>query len=306
MNDCPLSVGVIGGGLGGLAAAVRLAHAGAEVTVFEKNPEVGGKMSACCWEGFQWDMGPSLLTMPWVLEDLWASVGRTLADDLELVPLATTCRYHWMDGVRIDENEAFWKRPEVAAFLRHAEGIYEISKEAFLLNPIEDWWKQLLKPAQLGKLKYFPRVASPRTLNRTVARYFEDPHLRQLFERFATYNGSSPYKTPSAFAIIPYVQAAFGGWYLRGGMMSLALALKKLALEMGATIHTEHPVDEVDRLPGSRFQIHGNAFDRIICNQDVLSARPSLFGQPGPKRGRALSTSGFVIYLAMDREFPQL
>ena len=115
---------VIGAGLGGLAAAIRLARAGHAVEVWEKNGEPGGKLRELRIDNFSWGTGPSLLTMPHVLRDLFASAGERLEDHLELVRLDSACRYFWTDGAVIDEDASFWSQPEVAKFLDYARGIY--------------------------------------------------------------------------------------------------------------------------------------------------------------------------------------
>ncbi len=115
-EDARPRVAVIGAGVGGLSCALRLAHAGCAVTVFERNERVGGKLNVLLADGFAWDMGPSLLTMPHVFDELFAALGRKRADYLKFIPLPCTCRYRWADGTVIDEDEAFWQRDDVARF----------------------------------------------------------------------------------------------------------------------------------------------------------------------------------------------
>ncbi len=312
---------VIGGGLGGLAAAAMLARRGWKVDVFEQNTTPGGKMASLGQDGFQWDTGPSLLTMPQVLEQLWSECGRRLEDDLELVRLPVTCRYHWRDGRVINEDEAFWQRPDAAALLRYGKGVWQLSEHAFLGDRIERWWRQLLRPANWPRLRHLPKVMNPRSLAATIARRVDDPHVAQLFERFATYNGSSPYRTPSAFAIIPYVQAAFGGWYVRGGMIRIAQALAAMAAGLGATIHTGTPVGTVRRHQDGYRLLDprgGTLADApaVICNQDVLTAVDGLLDPLSDaaaitrhrrRRERVdLSLSGFVLLLGIRRRFERL
>lgn len=308
-------VAVIGAGVGGLTAAALLAHAGLRVTVFEKNERVGGKLNWLEEGGFSWDMGPSLLTMPYVFERLWTRLGRRLADDLTLVPLPVTCRYRWTDGTTIDEDAAFWRRPDVARFLAYARGLYEISADAFLHHPLGEWWRQLTWP-NVPKLRHLPKIASFRTMDQVVRRFFgHDPHLVQLFDRFATYNGSSPYKTPSAFNIIPYVEAKFGGWYVRGGLYEIARALERVCRELGAEFRLNQEIRvTTGRAPGDfpwtledagGETVSGqDAFDEVICNQDALS-----FRQKEPMMARQIAIrdpaiSGFVMYLGVGKTFP--
>ena len=279
---------VVGAGLGGLAAAIRLAHAGHDVEVWEKNGEPGGKLKELAQDGFSWGTGPSLLTMPHVLRDLFSAVGERLEDHLELVHLNSACRYFWTDGTVIDEDATFWQQPDVAKFLDYARGIYELSGEAYLSRPPSEFWRAFT-PRNWPKLRHLGKVATTRTLAVEVERRLSDPHLRQIFLRFATYNGSSPYLTPATFNIIPYVEAEFGAWYVRGGMVKISEALAALAQRQGVTFryHTTATAwngTEATAHDGTR--LHA---DFLICNGDVLtsvgspafgSRRPPGDGQP--------------------------
>jgi phytoene desaturase len=306
-------VAVIGAGVGGLACALRLAHAGCDVTIFERNERVGGKLNVLLVDGFAWDMGPSLLTMPHVFDELFASLGRRRSDYLKFVPLPCTCRYRWADGTVIDEDEAFWRRDDVARFLGYAAGLYDISADAFLNHPLEDWWRQL-NARFVPKLRHLPKIASRRTMAETVRQFFPgDLHLQQLFNRFATYNGSSPFRTPSAFNIIPYVQAKFGGWYVRGGMYAIARALAALCGELRVGLRLNTEVNSAQWRDHDWLLNGTEAFDHVVCNQDVLSAMPrffppaaaAAFAATHEKRDQ-LSTSGFVMYLGVGRQYESL
>ena len=310
MNSLPSRVAVIGAGVGGLTCAALLAHAGRRVTVFEKNERVGGKLNWLEAGGYTWDMGPSLLTMPYVFAQLWQKLGRRLEDNLTLIPLPVTCRYRWSDGTVIDEDAAFWQRPELARFLEYARGLYDLSADAFLHHPLGEWWRQLnLK--NLSNLRHLPKIASFDTMDRVVRRFFgSDPHLVQMFDRFATYNGSSPYRTPAAFNIIAYVEAKFGGWYVKGGLYEIARALERICREHGVEFHLNSEISGVHRTDNAwRVQgdsPHGDTFNTVVCNQDVLS-----FTRAEPAMRKSLqnkdpSISGFILYLGVARQYPQL
>ncbi len=170
--------------------------------------------------------------MPQVLRDLFAAAGVRLEDRLDLVRLGSACRYFWTGGAVIDEDAAFWREPETARFLDYARGIYELSGEAFLQRPPGEFWRAL-HPANWPKLRHLGKIATTRTLAREVERRIGDPRRRQIFLRFATYNGSSPYLTPATFNVIPFVEAEFGAWYVRGGMARIAAELAELAGRLG-------------------------------------------------------------------------
>jgi phytoene desaturase len=302
---------VIGAGLGGLAAAIRLAQAGHAVEVWEKNGGPGGKLGELRIDGFRWGTGPSLLTMPHVLRKLFADAGERMEDHLELVRLDSACRYFWSDGTVIDEDTSFWSRPEVRKFLEYARGIYELSGEAYLNRPPRDFWRAFTL-GNLGKLRHLGKVATTRTLAAEVERRISDPHLRQIFLRFATYNGSSPYLTPATFNIIPYVEAEFGAWHVRGGMAKIAEALAGLAQRNGVTFRFNTIASGWD---GTEAAAHDGARSRadfLVCNADALSARTGFLSGLFSARAREkalrpdLSSSGFILFLGVRRCDPRL
>jgi len=317
---------VIGAGLGGLSAAIRLAKAGHTVEVWEKNGAPGGKLKEMRIMGFRWDMGPSLLTMPHVLGDVFASAGERMEDHLDLVRLDSACRYLWTDGTVIDENAAFWLKPEVAKFLKYARGIYELSGEAYLNRPPRDFWRAFTL-SNLGKLRHIGKIATVRTMSTEVERRISDPYLRQIFLRYATYNGSSPYSTPATFNIIPYVEAKFGAWYVLGGMAKIAEALTALAQRLGVTFRFNTTAIDWNRNEAVAHDGHRRLAHFLVCNGDVLSALcgrrqgkvPSTDGPMtgflsrliGPKTRKKLltpplSTSGFILFLGVRGCDPRL
>lgn len=263
---------IIGAGLGGLATAIRLAKAGHQVQVWERNHGPGGKLKEFEDDGFRWDTGPSLLTMPHIIEELFTDAGRKMEDYLTLHRLPSACRYFWRDGTVIDEDEAFWQRKDVKRFLRYAKGIYDVSAETYLQHPLTQFWRSA-KPSMLPKLRHLPKLMSPSSMAQTICRFFKDPHLRQLFMRFATYNGSSPFLTPTVFNLIAYVEAHFGPWYVEGGMFQLPLALERVAQEYGVTFRYQTTVAEVVEGRATTEEDETEQFDYVICNGDCLQAK---------------------------------
>jgi phytoene desaturase len=304
----PKKILVIGAGLGGLAAAIRLAHAGHAVEVWEKNADAGGKLKEIRDGDFRWDTGPSLLTMPHVLRDLYAAAGERLEDHLDLIRLDSACRYFWTDGTVIDEDAAFWARPEVARFLDYARGIYELSGEAFLNYPPAEMWRAFT-PRNLGKLRHLPKVATTQTLAQEVERRIRDPHLKEIFLRFATYNGSSPYETPATFNIIPYVEATFGPWYVRGGMVKIARELQALAARHGVQFRFNTTAAAWTGREATAHDGATTSADILVCNADVLTARGSFLSDPRALHKltrEPLSTSGFILFLGVRGRDPRL
>ena len=244
---------IIGAGLGGLATACRLAKKGFSVTVLEKNRNVGGKVNLVEAGGYKFDTGASLLTMRHVLEDLFEFCGKNAEDYLTIEPLDPVCRYFWTDGTRFDAS------PDIAATEREIKRIapedvegfrkyladsrrkYEVAERTFLAKSLND----LPTLLRAGYLPDLLKISTLKTLDKHNAAFFRSPKLRQLFNRFATYNGSSPFRTPATFALIPYVEFGLGAWYVRGGMYEIPRALERLAAELGVRVFTESEVEEI-------------------------------------------------------------
>ena len=321
------SVIIIGAGLGGLAAAIRLASNGVRVTVLEKNRTPGGKVNIHRAAGYSFDTGASLLTMRHVLSDLFESAGRSLDDYLKLIPLDPICRYRWPDGVSFDascdlekterEIERISSRADAEGFRRFlidARRKYEVAERTFLAHSLNDFPK-LLRPRYARDLA---AISSLRTLDAHVRRYFSSPHLRQLFNRFATYNGSSPYRVPATFALIPYVEFGLGAWYVRGGMYELPSALASLAQEMGVVMRMETEVDKIliEQGRACGVQLAGGEVlkcDAVVANSDAVDTYRRLI----EKKERRIYTnrrieklepscSGFVLLLGSKQRYPQL
>lgn len=321
---------IVGGGLGGLAAAIRLQAAGQRVRLLEKNERVGGKMNIVEGAGYRFDTGPSLFTMPWVVRELWQSVGRQVEDDLTIVPVDPVCRYTWPDGTRWDHraslpeliNEINRLSPDDATnffrFMAFAGRIYQATAEPFLLSPFRGW-RDFITPRLLRDA---PALDPLHTVDQAVRRYFRSPYLQQVFNRYATYNGSSPYRAPATFLIIPYIEFAEGGWYLKGGMYSLARALLRLAESLGVEIELNAEVVEVCVQAGARGReargvrlADGRQLDarRVVVNVDALHGLRHLVA---PEHRRTWndrriermepSCSGFVVLLGIDRDYPNL
>lgn len=299
---------IIGAGLGGLASALRLQQAGLRVCLLEKNETPGGKLGEFKSGGCRWDMGPSLLTMPYLLDRLFADLGLHRGDHLRLHRVHPVCRYFWDDGTLLDEDEAFFRKPEVRSFLEYARGIHELAGEAFLRYPPDEFGKAFTA-ANWPKLKHLPKVATFRSLAVEVDRRFSDPRLRQLFQRFSTYNGSHPWKTPATFNIIPYIEAEYGGWYVDGGMARLPECLAGLALQRGIPILTGA---EVIHCSGEGVQLRDGRWFRsmtYLVNGDVIRAHRDWIRFPGSHRkarrllAKELSLSALVYFFHVTKRF---
>jgi phytoene desaturase len=314
---------IVGAGLGGLAAAIHLAVRGRRVVLLEKNEQVGGKLDLIVEAGYTFDTGPSLLTMPWVLQALFADAGTSLDDELTLVPIEPICRYRWPDRTRFDawqtlpllsQQIARLDPGDVGGFFRfmaYAARIYEAVAEPFLLSPF-DGVRDLVSPALLRDTL---KIDSFRTVDQAVQSFFHSPYLRQVFNRYATYNGSSPYHAPATFNLIAYIEFVEGGWYVRGGMYELARALERLALRLGVEIRTGCLVERVvvDGGVACGVEVAGGVrleAESIVVNADPRYAYQHLLPDQRATARRLArlepSCSGVILLLGVDRFYEDL
>lgn len=313
---------IVGGGLGGLAAAIQLAVRGRRVLLLEKNERVGGKANIVAEGGYTFDTGPSLMTMPWVARQLFALAGKRLEDYLMLDLLDMTCRYRWPDGTRFDAYQALPLLAEEIArleprdvegflrFMRHTARIYSAVAEPFLLHPF-DGIADLIRPA-LFRDSW--KIDSLRTVDAAVRAYFRSPYMRQIFNRYATYNGSSPYRAPATFNLIAYIEFIEGGWYVKGGMYQFVRAVEQLARDLGVEIRTNAPVERIDLRNGAACGVTVGgvaiAARAVIVNADPRYAYEQLLPNAGVQAARLgkldPSCSGFVLLLGVDRVYDSL
>ena len=311
---------IIGAGLGGLSAACRLARDGFEVTVLEKNKTVGGKVNFVESNGYKFDTGASLLTMRHVLEEVFQFCGRRLEDYLEIVACEPICRYFWTDGTIFDASQNLEKTESeiekleprdvenFRKYLADSKQKYEIAARTFLARSLNDLPKLLTRENLPDLLK----ISTSKTLDRHNAKYFQSEKLRQLFNRFATYNGSSPFQTPATFALIPYVEFGLGAWYVKGGMSRIPQALARLARALGIKILTDREVEKINvenkKAVGVKIK-DGETMvsDFVVSNADAIETYRNLLPPENKKfQNREPSCSGFVLLIGTRRKFPQL
>lgn len=317
---------IIGAGLGGLSAACRLAKSGFDVTVLEKNERIGGKVNFVEKDGYKFDTGASLVTMKHIFEDLFNFCERRTEDYLDIKPLEPICRYFWSDKTVFDASQNVEKTideigklelKDVAgfkAFLADSKQKYEIAERTFLAKSLNEL-PQLLKPKYLPDLL---KISTLKTLSKHNKQYFSSPKLQQLFNRFATYNGSSPYKTPATFALIPYVEFGLGAWYVKGGIYRIPQAFEKLAIELDVKFQFETEVEEIvienRKTKGVKLKNGENlASDFVVTNADAIETYRNLIDENKRKiyTNKKLakiepSCSGFVLLLGTNRKFDQL
>lgn len=288
-------VAVVGGGLGGMGAALRLRAQGHDVALFERRGELGGKLAVRRRAGFAFETGPSLLTLPQVLADLTAVAGRQLSDLVRLVEVDPACRYHFADGsvldasgdvavmrARIDELAAGEGRGW-QAFHDRGRRCWEASARTFFDGSAGSTGRSSpLFPASASaasarvgaSLADLLAVDPHLTLADRARRSFSDPRLRQYVGRYATYAGSSPYRAPAALMCIPYLEQAYGAWYVDGGLIRLRDALTALLADTGVRVQTGTAVTRIladgPRVRGVELDggEHASA-DIVVANADA-------------------------------------
>lgn len=272
-------VAVIGAGFGGLSASIRLAHEGFEVHVYEKNCDPGGKAGNLVLEGYRFDTGPSLFTMKSVFEKLFSDVGRDFNDYVKSRKMDLICRYFYEEGNVVDgynSSEKLAREIEentaddagsVGDYLKRVRQMYEVGSRLFLYdNP----WKirNIFHPSFLRAIPKLWKLAPFSNVHDFNSRYFSDPKTVQLFDRYATYAGSDPYRAPAALAMIPAVEYEDGAYDPEGGIFSLTMALFRLAKEKGVVFHYNC---EVEKIATER------ALQRSCCRREAYSLRCSRF-----------------------------
>jgi phytoene desaturase len=320
------SIAVIGAGLGGLSAAIRLANSGFEVDVFEQNSDAGGKAGSFVLNRFRFDTGPSLLTMPHVLHELFRESNETLFDYIRLERLNTICKYFYPNGEIIHayadlnlfgdeiEKNTIDNRTSLRDYFGYSKTIYDLTAELFLYKSPH----QLSTYLNSRALKTLLRIKSIdpfRTIHQANSSFFKDKKLVQLFDRYATYNGSNPYLAPATLNIIPYVEYTMGSFIPKDGIFSISKALHRLAEKKGVSFHFNAKIDKIETHDGSVRGIVANAnfhpYEIVLSNADVLSTYKNLIGENSDKEIKRyskhdLSTSAIVFYWGVKGKHEQL
>lgn len=319
-----MKIAIIGAGVAGLASSIRLAVKGYEVEVFEANPYPGGKLSSFDQGSYRFDAGPSLFTMPQYVEELFTLAGKNPRDYFQYETLDLVCNYFWEDNTRMSAwaspekfaDEAAEKlkvpRQQLLQILSDAEEKYRLTGKTFLekdLYSLKTWLTKDVLQA-LGKL---PKLDIFKSMNGVHERYFREPKMVQLFNRFATYNGSNPYKAPGLLSMIPHFEHGIGAFHPKGGMVSITNSLHQLATELGVRFHFNTPVKRIDVKNKKTTGIHTEAgylpFEQVVSNMDVFFTYHKLLPElPKPHRilRQEKSTSALIFYWGIRKTYPEL
>lgn len=312
---------IVGAGIGGMATAIRLARAGFYVTIIEKNPRVGGKMYEKETDGYRWDMGPSVITMRHVLEELFASAGRKMSDYLTLLPIEPLTRYFYSDGIILDASRD-WPQMATAIkqlderdvegylrYLAYSAQIHRITGPIFIYDQAPTWRSFARVP-----LSDWLKADPFRSMSGAIAQFVRSPHLRQLLGRFATYVGGSPYSAPATLNVIAHVELTGGVWYPRGGIYSIAKALKNLGDEIGVEYRCGIGIKQILLQGDEAIGVEMNngetlTADVVVSNVDVATTYHQLLPPRALRRQYTTydpSCSGYILLFGVDKTHPQL
>ncbi|WP_018971031.1 phytoene desaturase family protein [Rubritalea marina] len=321
MKSSP-SIAIIGSGLGGLSAAISLKSAGYDVEIFEKNERIGGKLNILEKDGFTFDLGPSIFTLPQFFEQLFARAGRKMDDYVQLDAVTPHWRNFFENHQSIDlyqehdrmkhelsklpgDLEQHWR--EFTQFLEYAREQYQIVDEGYFREGLDNLWEFLWhykKQLVAGKIDYKGSMAS------TIERHISDPKMRLIFEYFIKYVGSSALDSPGYMNLMPIIQFDYGLWYVRGGMYKLAQGLGKLINELGIKVHLNADVTQITKqgkqVTGLRLKGGSTHHcDIIVSNMEVIPCYEQLLKEPQSFVKKlekfAPACSGIVLHIGTDK-----
>ncbi len=314
---------VIGAGLGGISSAIHLISAGYDVELIEKNDHLGGKLNELKTNGFTFDLGPSILTMPQIFKKLFEVMDEDINDYLNLIKLNLQWRCFFEDGMVIDLYEDIDKMinnsnlgqeniKNIKEFMNYSQQLYELTEKGYFANGLDNI-KEVIKFYGLKDLMsgfdYFS------TMHDGVSKYLDNHYLIDIYDYFIKYVGSSAYNAPAVLNILPYVQKEFGLWYVDGGMYNLARSLEELLSKGGVKVRKNTEVKGLIKngnvIKAVRLAngdtIQGDIF---VSNMEVIPAYKELLAEDANYLASynkfEPACSGLVLHLGVDREYPEL
>ncbi|CAN5853075.1 phytoene desaturase family protein [soil metagenome] len=318
------SCAVIGAGVAGIAAAIRMRNKGYAVTVYEANSFPGGKLSTESNKGYRFDMGPSVFTMPQYVDELFILSGKEPREHFNYIPLDPVYRYFFEDGTMLDAyhgKEKFAEqlaaktldsKEDIIKYLNKTATIYKLTEEVFLQNSLHRLKNFFTWPILRGIIN-FGKIGAFDTMHAANKKAFNDQRLVKVFNRYATYNGSSPYLSPATLNVIAHVEIVNGAFYPVGGMFSITDSLVKLAKDIGVQFNFSTPVREIvienKKVKGVRTDHSTANYDIVISNMDVYNSYQKLMPQvkkPLKSLNQPKSSSGIIFYWGIKHEFKEL
>ena len=315
---------VIGAGVAGLAAAARLQHAGYEVTLFEKEPLVGGKMNQIREEGFTFDVGPTIVMMPELYREVFETCGRN-ADDyipMEKVEPLMDISFGPDDRLRLSNDLASITATVEAVGEKDAQGYFEylaLLYKRYLIAKDNFLQRSFRKPSDFYNPKSLVAGLRLHTLGdaySSVARHVKDDRLRKALAFQTLYIGISPFEGPSLYMIIPMIELVYGVWFMKGGMYAMAQAMGRLFLEQGGELRTSTPVERIVVENGCACGVEAGGTehyaDYVVCDADFPYAITQLVDEadargkytPQKVEDMEYSCSCFILYLGLDKRYP--
>mgnify|MGYP000415711509 CR=1 FL=1 len=315
---------VIGAGIAGLATALRLRKKGYHVTVFEQNNYVGGKLHLLQTKGYRFDLGPSLFTLPNLVTELFELYGIEASTRFKYKQKNIICNYFWEDGTTFsaaanrekfiqEAATTFNESPEkLSSYLQRNELKYKLTAPLFLEKSLHKL-KTYFTFKTLKAIVNMPWLHLTASLNKVNESTFTNPKLVQFFNRFATYNGSSPYKSPGIMSMIPHLEMDLGTYYPEKGMHDIGQSLYKLALEQGIVFNLEEGVSQIitetNKAIGVRTLKGDYHATVVVSNMDVYPTYKKLLAKhkaPKATLKQERSSSALIFYWGISAVFPQL
>lgn len=318
------SAAIIGSGIGGLASAIRLASKGYQVSVFEKEDRPGGKINELRKNGFRFDTGPSLFTFPELVDELFAICGQNPLDYFGYRPVKTTCKYFWEDGTVLnawqdqirfaDEVEMVTgtEAEVVLAYLRESSELFDLTGDAFIfhsLHKLSNFSLPAFKKTLIHSYKLDPFC----TLHKRNCRWLSHPKVVQIFDRYATYNGSSPYKAPATLRIIAHLEHNKGAFFPEKGMYDIVKTLTSLAQSQGVQFHFNAGVEQVftENLQVKAIRVNGQnvPFEIVVSDMDIVNFYRNLLPGirlPAHQLSHERSSSAVIFYWGVNSTFSNI
>jgi phytoene desaturase len=310
---------VIGGGLSGLVSAAILSARGHDVVLLEKQSKLGGKLQELELDGFHFDFEPSMITMPWIFERVFRDAGKTIDPKLRFIPLAVNSRNFFESGTIIDlTSDPDYMMEQMSAFspenrqgfidyLMESARLYEVADAKFFENPNINWSDFLSFPWLKEFLSVYPHL----TMDGFHRRFFDDPRLLAMMNRYAIYVGSSPYRAPAALGFFAYLEMVQGVYYVEGGNYRLIEAFERLASDVNVHIFHQTPVQQITVKDDFRFEVKTEKYlwdaDFVISSVDMATVQSLMeTNQQEPKTNVEQSSSGFLCLLGVDKKYKHL
>lgn len=315
---------VVGSGIAGIATAIRLAAVGYSVQLFEKNKSPGGKLTSIQLGEYRFDAGPSLFTMPQYVEELFLLANKNWKEYFSYSKCEIACHYFFEDGTFLPfpvEKEALLKVVEdrleidskpLRLHLSRSEYIYKKTSKSFLERSLH-LPKSYFSKDILETILAIPKLGLFSTMHSINAKKLNHPKLVQIYDRFATYNGSNPYQAPAILNVIPHLEHGFGTFYPKKGMHDITESLLKLAADLGVKLHLNQAVEEIieEKLQVKGIRSNGitHEADVVFCNADIHPSYKNLLPNHAiPKKvaQQEPSSSAMIFYWGIKKQFPNL